>query len=450
MAEAVTEKKHALLSPSGAHRWTRCPGSVVLEQAFPDDSSPYARWGSCAHEVAGLILETAVTVNGVSTDPDIVRACTIWNPENAEAYVGRVFQIDGHDVEFDMEMADCVNDYVAHVEAFWSPGDILISERALPIGHVTGEKDATGTSDCVILKPRDREIVVIDLKGGKGVAVDAEDNEQGLLYAAGAIEEHDLIHGPFERVRIVIIQPRLEYVSEWSLALDEFEERIEVIRDQAARCQALLGLKAAGVDVGPDLTPGEKQCKFCKAKSTCPALRGEVSDMLAKTAPPARADEFPDLSLPKQAAAAAPTEHTDGDALAEAWRALPLIETWAEAVRAEVHRRLHDGIETGNLTLYEGKRGARFWKDAEAAEARMKKSRVKVDDMYDRKLISPTQAEKVFKDSKVLWKDLAALIGQKDGNPVVGVQGDPKRTPWQPVKVEEFPDLDAEEDDLFA
>jgi hypothetical protein len=32
---------------------------------------------------------------------------------------------------------------------------------------------------------------------------------------------------------------------------------------------------------------------------------------------------------------------------------------------------------------------------------------------------------------------------------VVGVKGDAKRTPWAPVKPEDFPDLDAE-DDLFA
>lgn len=449
----VADKTHALLSPSGAHRWTRCPGSVVLEAGLPDSSSSYARWGTCAHEVAGLILQSAVKV----IDPG--SGLEQWAPDNAESYIGRVFQIEGHDVEFDHEMADCVNDYVAHVESFWEPGDILLAEQAVPLEQITGEKGATGTSDCIILKPRAREIVVIDLKGGKGVMVDAEENEQGLMYADGAVHEHDLLYGPFDRVRIVIIQPRLEHVSEWVVELDEFDERIEAIREVAARCQALIHFAGSGT-LGPDLNPGEKQCRFCKGKATCPALEGAVSDALALTAPAARADEFPDLSLPKQAAAAIPDTEAiiPAERIAKAWKAIPLVEQWIEAIRSTTHALLHDGQPVGDLCLYEGRQGSRFWKDAAAAEQRLKKARVKADAMYSKSLISPTVAEKLYKDgtiSETVFADLAEYIDRADGKPTVGVQGDPKKTPWSPAKPEDFPDLDAadlsaEEDPLFA
>lgn len=442
----VAEKKHAVLSPSGAHRWAACPGSVVLEEGKPNHSSSYARWGTCAHEVAGIILETAIAGQG-----EYAR----WDPADAEGFIGRVFQIEGHAVEFDHEMADCVNDYVAHVESFWEPGDVLIAEQPVPLDHLTGETDATGTSDCIILKSARREIVVIDLKGGKGVVVDAEDNLQGLMYASGAAREHDLMYGPFETVRIVIVQPRCHHVSEWAVQWDEFQDRcrdLEMAAHQVRLCQKDMADGVAWGDTGY-LFPGEKQCRFCKAKATCPELRGEVSAALAFTAPPARADEFPDLSIPKQAAAANPAKmsEVDADLLAEAWKSLDLVAQWADAVRAEVHSRLHDGAPVGNLTLYEGRQGARAWSNAAAAEQRMRKARVKVDAMFEQTLVSPTAAEKLWKGGVIpqkVWADLAALIKRPPAKPVVGLAGDPKKTPWSPARAEDFPDLTL--DDMFA
>lgn len=458
MTTQVEEKTHAELSPSGASRWMRCPGSVALSRGLEDNGSHYARWGTVCHEVADLILQEAVHLIDPTT------GLTQWGPRDAESYVGRVFEIEGHELEFDMEMADCVNDYIAHVESFWAPDAILLPETQVPLEHITGEEGATGTSDCVIIHPRLREICVIDLKGGKGVMVDAEENKQGLMYASGTIEEYDLLYGPFDKIRIVIVQPRLNHVSEWLLEMDEFNERIAEIKAGALKVREADAVFIAdciegstpGGEFDEFLEPGEDQCRFCPAARSklCPALDGLVVDQLAKTAPPARADEFPDLTLPKKAAAAVPDESVDHEALAEAWRALPLIEKWIEGVRNAVHSRLHDGKPVGSgdheLTLYEGKRGARYWTDKDAAEERMRKSRVKADDMFTKTLISPTQAEKKLKDNKSLWADLAGYIDQSEGNPVVGLVGDEKRTPWSVCPPDAFPDLDAEEDDLFA
>ena len=435
MAEHIEEKAHALLSPSGAARWTRCPGSVVLEQGLEDRVSVYADWGTVCHEVADLILTAVVN--------DELRG---WRPGDAEAYVGRVFTVGEKEYTFDIEMADCVNDYVAHVESFWSPGCVLLPETQVPLEQITGEAGATGTSDCIII--RDGEITVIDLKTGKGVEVDAEENEQGLMYAAGAAHEYDLLYGPFDRVRIVIIQPRLNSVSEWAIDWAEFEERVGRLEEAAKTCHEALilgAVRATDSEIGDAglLFPGLKQCQWCKAKATCPALVGEVVAHLGATV--ADVDDFPDLSLPKQAAAAATLpDDLDHEKLAEAWRALPLIEKWIEAVRSRTRARLHDGQPVGNLTLYEGKRGSRFWLNEAEAEALMKKRRVKADEMYAKKLISPTAAEKLLK-GKPIWADLAGFIDQGEGKPVVGVEGDTKRTPWQPCPPDDFPDLDAED-----
>ena len=51
------------------------------------------------------------------------------------------------------------------------------------------------------------------------------------------------------------------------------------------------------------LRPGEKQCKFCRASATCPALRAEVMVTVQGAATlPATAEDFDDLSLHQPAA----------------------------------------------------------------------------------------------------------------------------------------------------
>ena len=48
---------HAQLSPSKAHRWTQCPGSIREESKFPDTSGAAAVDGTHSH----TLLERALT-----------------------------------------------------------------------------------------------------------------------------------------------------------------------------------------------------------------------------------------------------------------------------------------------------------------------------------------------------------------------------------------------------
>lgn len=48
------DKKHAKLSPSSAHRWLVCPGSVALCETVPNTSSVYADTGTAAHSLAEM------------------------------------------------------------------------------------------------------------------------------------------------------------------------------------------------------------------------------------------------------------------------------------------------------------------------------------------------------------------------------------------------------------
>ncbi|MNY33805.1 hypothetical protein D3C86_1681020 [compost metagenome] len=122
-----------------------------------------------------------------------------------------------------------------------------------------------------------------------------------------------------------------------------------------------------------------------------------------------------------------------------------MIEGFAKAVRAEVERRLLAGKFTdARYKLVEGRQGARSWTSYEQAEAALKAMRLKVDQMYDFKLISPTTAEKVLKEANPRkWNKLQPLISRSDGKPSVAPASD-KRPALSMAIAEQFEDLPAE------
>lgn len=374
---------HARLSPSSADRWMTCPGSVALCEGMPDDSSSFAEEGTAAHWAAEQIL---------------------LGKHDQFSVVGQKAE---NGITIDADMAADVMRYVTQI---WDTAEsmcgTLLVEQRLAIGSWTGEDGAHGTSDAVILAPG--EIAVCDLKFGRGVEVFAENNRQLMIYALAAVEAFDIAAGPFDRVRLIISQPRLGNFSEWSLTLDE----LTAFGTQVT--QAALGtmLKDA------PLVPGEKACKFCKAKATCPALRSEVMDAFENVEP----------------------KTAEVDRLGWAMGKVALVETWCKAVRAEVEKELLAGKAIAGWKLVKGKMGNRKWSDPAEAEATLKSLRLKVDQMYDLSLISPTSAEKLA-NSEVIgprqWKKVLPLITRTEGGPSVAPESD-KRPAIEPVSADEF------------
>lgn len=419
---------HAELSPSSAARWMACPGSVALSRDIPNTSSAYADEGTAAHELAAKCL----------TDGSSPQDC-----------IELVVPVNGTDFTVDQDMADYVGGYVQRIrELVDSLGGELLVEQRLDISSITGEEDAEGTSDAVILL--DDEIIIVDLKYGQGVQVDAVGNKQLRIYALAALGAYDLL-GTVKRVRMIIDQPRKKHYSEEVVSVEDLRHFAEEVKRAAERVEAACTYIGQWDELHEKyLTPGEKQCQFCPAKGKCPKLRDEVLDtVFAQT--PATVDEFEAIDTQttleevKELIAAGKYDRP-GDWLGIAMGKVDLVEAWCKAVRAEVETMLLAGDDVRGFKLVEGRRGSRAWVNAEEAEATLKAMRLKTEQMYDFKLISPTTAEKLAKAGDIgprQWPKLQEMITQADGKPSVAPVSDKRPALVVKPVVDEF---DNEED----
>lgn len=427
---------HAQLSPSSAHRWLHCPGSVVLEAGEPDTSSDFADEGTAAHFLASECLDhNKQAADHLGQTILVTRTETDWLPDGwTPGNAGKGFDVDA-------EMATQVQKYLDYVRAI--PGQLMIEQR-LSIAHLTGEDGAKGTSDSVILAGD--EIVIVDLKYGRGVKVDAHKNEQLAIYALAALQEFEFV-GDFQRARLVIHQPRLDHISEWDLPIEGSDQTLRAFEKhvvaRAAKAKALIGTPPAELN-DDHLSASDKACRFCKAKATCPALRTKVLTTVA--------DDFVDVNEPiAPQLAGAEQRENDNRTLGKLLGAVDLIEGWCKAIRAKVETELLAGRAVPGFKLVEGRRGSRKWTSEQEAEATLKAMRLKVEQMYDLSLISPTTAEKLHKSDAIgprQWKTLQTLIGQSEGKPSVAPASDKRPALVVQATADDFADVSQPVEDL--
>lgn len=418
---------HAQFSPSGADRWMVCAGSAAMEAREKGETSEYADEGTAAHEVAKWCLtqdkdahawqgRRIEIVNGVYYPGTGPLPPNLWLRDR-EAPIRRVFEVDE-------SMADHIQSYVQIVRALAVNGALLI-EQKLPIGHLTGEQDATGTSDAVVLAVRDDELIVADLKFGQGVRVFAKRNRQGMMYALGALEEYSLL-ADWQRVRIIISQPRLNHTDEWTCSVAEL--RAFALEVDAAAKTASIALAHAHNWIGSDdsyLVAEEKACMFCRAKAVCPQATRKVEEsvgadfeMLGNIA--RAGDDAKETFIKAKVADAAEFYHN----LAEKMDAIELIEDFCKAVRGRVEAELLGGADVPGYKLVEGRRGNRAYTDPGAVEKLLKKMRYKLTQMYTMKLIGVPAVEALLKKKPKQWEQVKELIVQPPGKKSVARMSD--------------------------
>lgn len=167
--QAPQPSRHALLGPSSAYKWMTCAGSIALEQAgkYTDSAGNAAKSGTFMHHVAAFCLE---------------------QHKNAVDFLGYKETVEGLDCVFDDDMATLVQTYVDTVWTYVGLDGELFIEQELDISWLTGEPDAVGTADAIVV--RGGELVVIDLKTGHN-RVEARNNYQLVIYSMAALKAYN-------------------------------------------------------------------------------------------------------------------------------------------------------------------------------------------------------------------------------------------------------------------
>ena len=461
---------HAVKSPSSGKRWggrEACTASINEQRKYPSGGgSPAARRGTCGHQMCEeMLLDDSI-------DPQSYLGRTMVFDGNKMPYWGDTLQaVDAalsEEIEpsggqatvvVDQTLIDECMSHVGYVrERVALTGGELFVEQSVPIDHITGETDATGSCDVGIIYGETVEIC--DLKLGRS-PVDAyeivspattdiitgapvpevvEPYEQIAMYASGFMRKLELLYD-FKHVILTISQPPLGRMSQWSGTVEEMGVVIDRLRVRSAEC-----------DESPVFRPSESNCRFCRANGNCKAQ----TEMVMNLALEGFDTDEPKVRIPGEVE------------LGQAFHLVPLVSAWLKAVGERVYEALQTGKRVARADgvaykLVEGKKGARAWTDETEAEAVLKKMRLKADQMYTQSLISPTTAEKMAKAPKTKkgeptlppvlgptqWNRLQALITQDTGKPSVVLETDPR--PPIATALDGFGDVPpADNSDLFS
>lgn len=366
-------KAHADLGASKAERWMNCAGSVALESGLPDRSTPEAREGTAAHELARRALERRL-------DP------ASWvGAEIPVSYVENGVELVDH-FEVTEDMADAVRVFVDYV---WSrvdhPSCELFVERRFDLSRLNPPGPMYGTADAVVWNPRTRLLDVCDLKYGRGVIVDVTENAQCRYYALGSVLSLDQRPA---RIRSTIVQPR-GYHPEGVVRSEEFDFAALVdFRDE------LLAAARATLDRDAPLVVGD-WCRFCKALPVCPAQAREATAV-------ARV-EFDALDAPEPTFPA--PETLDADTLSRVLYFAPCFRHWVDAIEQWIAARIDRGEPVPGWKLVP-KRATRRWADPEGALVKLAEVGVDADALYTKKPVSPAQAEKLLKPFSLTFDEI--------------------------------------------
>lgn len=341
---------HSLNSPSSFARRIACPGSANAERGKPNGSSVFAAEGTAAHELAEICL-------GKGADPLSFLGTTINSFEVTE------------------EMVEAVDVYVDYCR------DLMISktcvvqaiEERLPLDFL-GEGQS-GTADFIAIV--DDVLHVVDYKHGKGIAVEAKENVQGLCYALGAAKKYH--NHPWSKLSITIVQPRAPHsdgpIRTWTIDRDDATDRM---------FEFVLAAEATKDEEAPRFVGDH--CRFCKAKPTCPAQLTSAKKITGL--------QFSDTTRSIKSI-------SDQELAAIYLIDIPVIQNWCTSVNEYLRERAQAGENLEGLKLVAG-RSNRSWVDEDTAETVLRRDfKLSKTQMFKSEFKSVPQIEEVIGKAKM-------------------------------------------------
>ncbi len=346
---------HARFSPSSGKRYLSCPPSLRLEEQFEDEQSPYAAEGSAGHAMAEYLINKHLKKRVKRPVSDY------YSDELMEA-------IDDY-------AAYCI-DQIEQARAVCEAPFISAEQRVSLEEHIEG---CFGTADMVIAT--NEKLHIIDLKLGKGVMVDAEENTQLMIYGQGMLDMLSMLYD-IQTVELTIVQPRLEHFSTWEISAEELRKWTEEVLEPGAK----LALAGEGEYKAGD------HCRFCKARFKCRA----------------RAEEYLKLA---QMEFAEPPLMSD-DEIAEVLTKADALKRWAEEIYTYAQNEaVTNHKEWPGFKLVLGRSNRKYTDEEDVAKAAKDAG---YTDIYKQSLIGITEMEKLM-GKKKFNEILGAYVYKPDG-----------------------------------
>lgn len=377
-----------------------------MEADFENKSSIFADEGSAAHTLGELCLVSGFDASDFAGGHVDLKAGKVHRHEREG--VGMFAITD--------EMVDAVQLYVDTVRSLLIEGDESEVECKLDLTHIPGM--AFGTGDFLRYRPSTQELVIVDLKYGKGVPVEVEHNEQLLTYAEGTAKRFH--NRGLSKVMMVIVQPRCPHpkgpVRLWTIdALDLAEFRFDIVAAAAGTTEADNAWQACETDADRDawcekyLQPGE-HCKFCKKAATCRALTKfalETAEMEFAEEPPAVADMEPEQ-------------------IASVMAKADVVEGWIKRVKQRGHDLALEGRNPPGWKLVHSTSHRKF-KDDVTPDYLAATLDLDVDALLtEPKMRSPAQVEGLL--GKKRKSEIADLVFKPRGKIILAPESDPRES----------------------
>lgn len=361
--ELAPSRHSTTVGGSTAARVMACPGSVKLVQTVPAmPTTDYAREGSMLHAAIAAVIEQ-------NLDP--------------QEMLG--FKYEG--LELTQELMDekllpavqMLDDILDELEDEYNDTATIVVESEVDFGKAI--PDAFGSCD-IIFRVGDR-VVVLDWKFGSNT-VSAEANKQLMFYACAAMHTQPKLFEDATDVELVIVQPAQGAPSRWVTTAPEltrFERELKAAVKEAEKPNA-------------KLMQGN-HCRWCAAQPICPLMNGAMDRAVQA-----------DLSA------------IDVNKLGLAVQQSYILEDFIKKLRSLVQFALEEGKEVPGCKLVQ-KKATRKWRDEEQVSIILSEQLTE-EEMFERKLKSPAQMEKVLKD---LPEDL--IVKESSGTTLV-LDSDPR------------------------